>query len=281
MIRLGLLGYPLGHSLSPVMHKAAFKHLEMDGDYTLIETPPDELFDTLKSLKIKKFTGFNVTIPLKVWIVPLLDKVDDYSNLAGAVNTVLITEDNQLHGFNTDIYGFINAIPHEMRLNLKGKKAAVFGTGGVARSAAVGLYKIGVSEIDFYTRSLEKSTEFQELMTTKLPDAKLNFKENNFFPDLTGVSIAVNATPLGMEGVNVDISPAAKSSIDSLPKDAIVYDLVYKPKKTTLLKYAEALGLKTIDGTEMLVLQGAKAFEIWTNKKPPVSTMRSTVLNYL
>ncbi len=88
---------------------------------------------------------------------------------------------------------------------------------------------MGVKEIDFYTRSIDKSSDFQEIMKTKLNDIKVNFKENNFIPDLSGVSIVVNATPLGMEGVNVDISPAAKSSIDMLPKDALVYDLVYKP----------------------------------------------------
>ncbi|MDD3149314.1 MAG: shikimate dehydrogenase [Candidatus Gastranaerophilales bacterium] len=281
MIKLGLLGYPLSHSLSPLMHKAALAKLDIEGEYKLIETPPERLFEIVKELKKGGYKGVNVTIPLKVWIIPLLDNVDDFSNQVGAVNTVLVTDDKQLYGYNTDVFGFINSIPQKSRIHLKGKKAAIFGTGGAARAVIIGLDNIGISEITFFTRNLENSSDFEKLIKTKLPHIKINFIENNYFPDLKDISIAINCTPLGMSGHHRDQTPAAKSSIDTLPIDAIVYDLVYKPKETVFLEYARKRGLITINGVEMLVLQGAKAFEIWTGKPAPIDTMRKAVLENL
>src|ERR1035437_203869 len=150
MIKLGVIGYPIGHSQSPVMHKAALDYLSIHGDYSAIETKPEDLIDTIRFLKVEGFRGFNVTIPLKVWIAPLLHEVDDFANVVGAVNTVLIKENKTLIGYNTDAIGFIEAIPAELRTKLKSKKAAVFGVGGASRAVAVGLGTIGIGEIIFY-----------------------------------------------------------------------------------------------------------------------------------
>jgi len=163
MIKLGIMGYPLGHSLSPIMHKAALEYLGVDAEYALIETRPEDLIDQIKRLRIENYTGFNVTIPLKVWIVPLLNEVDDFANLIGAVNTVIIDRSKGLIGYNTDIIGFIEAIPPQLRENLKNKKAAVFGVGGAARAVAVGLGTIGVGEIIFYSRDTQKASKIKEI----------------------------------------------------------------------------------------------------------------------
>lgn len=281
MLKLGIIGYPLGHTLSPLMHKAALEFLGIDGDYITLETPPDKLVDKVKYLKIHDFKGFNVTIPHKVWIVPLLHDVDDFANIAGAVNTVIIAEDKNLKGYNTDIYGFINAIPQVMRNNLYGKKAAVLGVGGAARAVAVGLIHLGIEEIVFYSIDNKSALKLKEVLNTNSPNVNIIIKEFNEYADLSFASLLVNATPLGMHGVNEDISPITKRSVDSLLDDTIVYDLVYKPRKTRLIKFAEEKGLVTVEGSEMLVLQGAKALSIWIGQDAPVDIMREVVLKNL
>lgn len=278
MIKLGIIGYPLGHTLSPVMHKAALRHLGIEGNYFVLETPPESLIDRIKQLKIEDFIGFNVTIPLKVWVVPLLNEVDEYANIAGAVNTVIISKNKELYGCNTDIDGFIGAIPEDLRKNLKHKKAVVFGAGGAARAIAVGLSMLNLDEITFYARNLEKAVKLNEIMSASFPDVKIKIKEHNEYADLSYASIIVNTTPIGMQGINEGISPVNKSSVESIQSDAIVYDLVYKPNRTRLLQYAEECNLFTIGGLEMLILQGAKALSLWINQEIPVDIMREAVL---
>lgn len=281
MIKLGIIGYPLGHTLSPIMHKAALDYLQIDGDYIAIETPPDQLFDRIKYLKIEGFKGFNVTIPLKVWMVPLLNEVDEYANVAGAVNTVIISENKSLYGYNTDIDGFIEAIPEDLRKNLNSKRAAVFGSGGAARAVAIGLSLLGIDNITFYARNYEKAIKIKKVLADNFPDVKVNIQEYNEFANLSYAAIVVNATPIGMQGINEDISPINKRSIEGLNENTIVYDLIYKPRETKLLKYAKRHNLYTIDGLEMLVLQGAKALSLWTGVESPVNIMREAALKSL
>lgn len=281
MIKLGIIGYPLGHSLSGAMHKAALKYLGIDGNYYILETPPNQLIDRIKHLKIEDFTGFNVTIPLKVWIAPLLNDVDDYANIAGAVNTVVIKENKEMVGYNTDIYGFIEAIPKEHQENLKGKKAAVFGVGGAARAVAVGLAQLGLEEITFYARNTEKALKLKEIIQASFPEIEIKTSSNDQNADLSYSSIFINTTPLGMQGANEEISPISNRAINSLQDDCIVYDLVYRPKVTKLIQLAQKRDLFTLDGTEMLVLQGAKALYIWLEKEAPVDIMREAVLKNL
>lgn len=281
MIKLGIIGYPLGHSLSPVMHKAALDYLGIDGEYSIIETKPEDLIDTVKHLRVDDFTGFNVTIPLKVWIVPLLNNVDDFANLVGAVNTVMINENKELIGYNTDIFGFIEAIPSELRNKLKSKKAAVFGVGGAARAVAVGLGHMGLGEIIFYSRNIDKASKIKEVMNTNFSQVKIRVRQFNDYPDLSQVAIAINTTPIGMKGELVDVSPISRRSMESLPSDSIVYDIVYNPGETRFLEYARNRNLITIDGVNMLVLQGAKALSMWLDIEPPVEVMRDAVLKSL
>jgi shikimate dehydrogenase len=261
------------------MHKAAFDYYGMTADYQVLETIPEDLISRIKYLKVNGFRGFNVTIPLKVWITPLLNDVDDPANFAGAVNTVLIRDNKDLSGYNTDIHGFMSSIPNEFRSSLIQGKAAVLGAGGAARAVAVALVQLGISEINFYARNQEKANKLRDILITNFHGIKINIHGFSEFADFSYASIVVNTTPIGMEGINQIVSPITRSSIESIPKGAIVYDLIYKPKETIFIRYAKSKGLYTIGGTEMLILQGAKSFEIWTGKEAPVDIMREAVLN--
>ena len=151
MYKLGIIGYPLGHSISAAIQKAGLEAMGVEGSYDVMETPPEDLINRIKYIKNNGYNGFNVTIPLKVPMSLFLDDIDDYANIAGCVNTVKIGENKEFYGYNTDIYGFKKAIPPSADLN--GKTAGILGTGGAARAAVVGLAGMGIREIDFYTRN--------------------------------------------------------------------------------------------------------------------------------
>ena len=276
--KFGIIGYPLGHSLSSVMHQAALKALNLDGEYNTLETEPEDLIDRIKMLKRENYFGFNVTILHKVPISLFLSKVDEYANLAGSVNTVKILEDKTLEGFNTDIYGFMEPIKN---LDLNGKKAAILGTGGAARGVVVGLKSLGVSQIDFYTRNIVDSHAAIEGFRKKFPEITINLIQNEFLNTVSIYSIVVNTTPLGMKGKYADVSPLSEKIVKTLPDDGLIYDIVYNPIKTELIKYAEKADKKYIGGLDMLVYQGARAFEIWTGKAPNPDKMRIAALEKL
>lgn len=276
--KFGIIGYPLGHSLSSVMHQAALKALNLDGEYNTLETEPEDLIDRIKMLKRENYFGFNVTIPHKVPISLFLSKVDEYANLAGSVNTVKILEDKTLEGFNTDIYGFMEPIKN---LDLNGKKAAILGTGGAARGVVVGLKSLGVSQIDFYTRNIVDSHTAIEGFRKKFPEITINLIQNEFLNTVSIYSIVVNTTPLGMKGKYADVSPLSEKIVKTLPDDGLIYDIVYNPIKTELIKYAEKADKKYIGGLDMLVYQGARAFEIWTGKAPNPDKMKIAALEQL
>lgn len=261
MLKFGIIGFPLVHSLSPFMHNAALENAGIEGNYAVFETPPEKLEEQVNFFKEQRFRGFNVTIPHKLEIMKFLDSIDDFAKAVGAVNTVVIDENKKLYGYNTDVYGFVQAIPVEIRENLTGTKAAVIGAGGAAKAVLAGLREMGIAEIIVFARN-PKSGE--ELLTENI--------------ELSKFSIVVNTTPVGMYGKNEGISPLSEKSVSTLPADAFIYDIIYKPRKTRLIEIAEKRDLKTLDGLEMLVLQGAKSFEFWTGQKPSVDVMREALL---
>ena len=157
MYKLGIIGYPLTHSVSAAIQKAGFESLGIEGSYDVLETSPEDLISRIKYLKTNGYNGFNVTIPLKVPMSLFLDDIDDYANIAGCVNTVKILDDRSFIGYNTDIYGFKAAIQSDV--DLKGKRVAILGTGGASRAAVVGLAELGVKYIDFYTRNIINSKQ--------------------------------------------------------------------------------------------------------------------------
>lgn len=280
MVKLALIGYPLSHSISAIIHKAALKNLGIDGEYELIETSPEDIFDQVKYLKAYKYDGFNVTIPHKIAITIFIDKFDDNANLAGCVNTVKILPDYTMMGYNTDIYGFVKAIPQATQAKLKNSKVAILGTGGAARASAIGLFQLGVKEIDFYSRNILNAKDMIDFLRDKFPDKTLNIKQIESMKDLSDIEMLVNSTPIGMKSVAANESPVFDVYLETMKKDAVVYDIVYNPLKTVLLKQAENLGINTISGLDMLIYQAARAFEIWTGKTPDTNVMKIAALEY-
>lgn len=274
MIKLGLIGYPVSHSMSAVIYNAAFKALEIEAEYNLIETEPEDLIDRIKFLKSNNYTGFNVTIPHKVPITLFLTQVDNIANIAGCANTVKILPDKSMTGYNTDVYGFQKAIDEDSIKIIKDNKVAVLGAGGAARACAVGLAQLGVSQIDFYVRNIINASNTVNIIRENFPHIKIEMFQIQNIKDLSGYKMLVNTTPLGMRGKAMDITPVSDSVIKTMQKDSIVYDIVYNPINTLLLQQAKANGLKTISGLDMLIYQAVKAIEIWTGEIADASAMK-------
>ena len=279
MYKLGIIGYPLSHSISAVIQKAGFDSLGIEGSYDVLETSPEELISRIKFLKTNGYNGFNVTIPLKVPMSLFLDDIDDYANIAGCVNTVKILEDKSFIGYNTDIYGFKAAIPSEV--DLIGKRASILGTGGASRAAVVGLAEKGVKFIDFYTRNIINSRQTLDYVRNKFPQIEFNVYQIQNIRSLEESAIIINATPIGMRGYMADQMPLEAKDFDKLSNNTVIYDIVYNPIKTVFIKEAEKRGLKTIGGLDMLIYQAQRAIEIWTGKMPDFNVMKIAGLEKL
>ncbi|MBQ4122785.1 shikimate dehydrogenase [bacterium] len=278
MYKFGLIGYPLSHSMSKVIQEAAFKSLGLNGTYDILETEQEDLVSRLKYLRANGFQGFNVTIPLKVPITLFLSGVDNVANVAGSANTIKILDDSSMYGYNTDVYGFVEAMPEDFRQSLNGKSAAVLGNGGAARAIGVGLAILKVKKIDFYVRNIVNAAEMVEALRRNFPNVEMNCKQIERLENLSDYKILVNTTPIGMRGKAMGLSPVDEDVIKTLGDDAAVYDIVYNPLKTELIKLAKKHNKITIQGLDMLIYQGAKAFEIWTGKKPDVLQMKIAAL---
>lgn len=279
--KLGLIGYNLSHSISEVIHKAGLKSLGIEGTYEILETPPEELISRIKFLKTNDYNGFNVTIPLKVPMALFLDHIDKSADVSGCVNTVKIRADRTFHGFNTDIYGFQKAIPAGIQQKLKGANASILGTGGAARAAAVGLIEFGVKQINFYSRNIINSSNIVNYMRETFPDVTFMLFQNSSTGELFKSAIIVNTTPIGMKGNSADKMPLSYETLKELDKNTVIFDVIYNPIKTLLLKKAEEYGLTTINGLDMLIHQAAKAQELWTGKLPDFDKMKIAALENL
>lgn len=279
MYKLGIIGYPLTHSISAAIQKAGFESLGIEGSYDVLETTPEDLISRIKYLKTNGYQGFNVTIPLKVPMSLFLDDIDDYANIAGCVNTVKILEDRSFIGYNTDIYGFKKAIPNDVNLN--NKTAAILGTGGAARASVVGLAEKGIKAIDFYTRNIINSRQTLDYVRAKFPNIEFNVYQIQNIRSLEDASIIVNATPIGMKGYMADQMPLEIRDFNSISQDAVIYDIVYNPVKTVLLREAQVRGFRTISGLDMLIYQAQRAIEIWTEKSPDVNIMKLAAMEAL
>ncbi len=279
MEKFGVIGYPLGHSMSAVIHRAGFKSIGINASYETLETSPESLIDRIKDLKYNGYSGFNVTIPHKVPVALFVDEVDKYADITGAINTVKINSDKSMKGYNTDVLGFKKAIPDDIDLN--GKTAAVLGTGGASRAAVMGLYDRGIKEIGIYTRSIPNAMDYMAYVRRKFPSITFCSYQIDRMRDLSKYDILVNTTPIGMQGKSADLTPVEKDVLKTLPSGAVVYDIIYNPRKTILLKLAEELGYKTINGVDMLVYQAVSAQEIWFGKTPSFSDMKIALLENL
>ena len=269
---VGLIGYPLGHSVSPAIHNAAFKKLGLDYEYVPFEVAPEDLAESLTGMRALHMAGFNVTIPHKESIVPLIDEVTKLARIIGAVNTVL-NQEGKLIGYNTDGAGFIDSLKEDAKINPLGKKTVVLGAGGASRAISIMLAEAGVTSLALSDIQEEKAKDLSEYISSHFEIAcdfvEINSKDLQKAID--GADILVNATPIGMHP-KVDQSPLPET-INLHPK-LLVYDLVYNPSQTKLLKTAKSSGCKTCPGLGMLIRQGALAFTIWTGQEAPLEVMR-------
>ena len=279
MKKFGLIGYPLGHSLSAVIHKAGFKSLGIEANYEILETPPEELVDRVKYFKRNDYEGFNVTIPLKLPISLFVQEVDKYADIAGAVNTVKINSDKTFKGYNTDAMGFKKAIPQN--LDFSGANVALLGTGGASRAAVLALSELGVKYIGVYTRNIPNAMDYMAYMRRKFPQIEFESHQIDLVRDLSKYQLLVNTTPIGMLGRSADMTPIEENVLRTMPANSTVYDVIYNPKKTILLKLAEKLGYNTINGLDMLVYQAVAAQEIWFGQTPDFNTMKIEALENL
>lgn len=279
--KFGLIGHHLSHSISPVIHRAGLESIGIEGSYEILETAPEELIERIKFLKSNDYSGFNVTIPLKVPMALFLDHVDRSADVSGSVNTIKILDDRTFYGYNTDIYGFINAIPVGIRKDLNGSSVCILGTGGASRAAAVGLIELGVKQISFYSRNIINSSEIVNYLRKTFPQVTFNLYQAQSTGALFNSAMIVNTTPIGMKGNSADQMPLALDVIHKLPAGSVVYDVIYNPVQTLLLQKAKNFGLETINGLDMLINQAAKAIEIWTGKMPDISKMKIAALENL
>lgn len=278
--KFALIGYPLGHSLSEFIHNAGFKSLGINATYELMPTPPDELVDRIKYLRSSGYSGFNVTIPLKLPVAMFLDEIDNSANIVKAINTVVIDpQTNALKGYNTDVTGFVKAIPEE--ISLYNKTVAILGTGGAARAAVTALVQKQIKEIKFFTRNITNCIELLEYLRKAYPSVTFNAYQIDKFKDLSDIDMVVNATPIGMSGQAVGYSPLEEEELKTLPEHAVIYDIVYNPKKTNLIKLAQKLHYRTITGLDMLVYQALESEKIWTGLTPDFKDMKISALENL
>lgn len=273
----GVIGDPVAHSRSPALHNAAFAHLGLQARYELWPTPAAELVARVESLRAEHILGANVTLPHKVAVLGLLDRLDPEVVAIGAANTIIRELDGSLTGANTDAPAFLASLREDGGYIPSGQTAVILGASGAARAAAVALVGAGIARLFVVNRSLDKAEALLgDVLATADADPLLFAlgQDDSGVPDaLSSASLVVNATSLGWHG---DDTPLASELI---PPGALVFDMVYRP--TRLLRDAAARGARPLDGAGMLVRQAALAFERWTGRPAPLDVMNAAMRQQL
>ena len=273
-----VIGDPVEHSMSPAMHNAAFKEIGLDWVYVALRVRAEKLAAAIEGVRAFDMPGINVTIPHKIQVIPLLDGLNPLAEKIGAVNTV-VNENGVLTGFNTDASGFLRALT-ENGIRPEGTSGVILGAGGASRAISFALANTRVAPVILNRATgLERAKQLAATVskTTGTETIALELNRGNLTDALKKADILVNSTSVGM-------SPDTENSLvpaELLRPDLVVYDIVYNPVKTRLLREAEAAGAATVSGVDMLVWQGAVAFELWTGKKPPVDIMKKVVMKHL
>ena len=270
---VALIGYPLKHSISPAFQQPAFDHLALDVRYEKWETPEAELPAVVDRLRGPSILGANVTIPCKEKIMPLLEELSDTAVRIGAVNTV-VNRDGKLMGFNTDAEGFVTSLLQGADYRLRNRKVVLLGAGGVARAVVFALLNEEVTSVTVFNRSLERGRSLVRSFARsagRIPLEAPPWNELETSTALQDCDLLVNCTSLGMRYTATEAESPLSAGL--IPKDALVYDLVYNPEETALLREASKAGAETLGGLSMLVHQGAASFELWTGEKAPVDLM--------
>ncbi len=279
---LGVIGCPIEHSLSPVMHNAALSALAQEVlpyVYVPLHIEPANLKSAIQGLANIGCQGFNVTIPHKQAIMPLLYDVSATAKAVGAVNTVWRIEQGWA-GTNTDIQGFLSPLeaqPHDWTQST----VSILGSGGAARAVIAACLQLNCEKVQVFGRNVAKLEQLKAEFLTAIPSNPIHVHQWDVLPEhLAETILLVNTTPVGMYP-QINQSPVTMDQLQQLPKDAIAYDLIYTPNPTQFLKDATTLGHQTINGLEMLVQQGAAALEIWLRKAVPVEVMRAAARSQL
>lgn len=272
---LGIIGDPISHSLSPIMHNSALAHLKLPYLYMPFHVVPDKLDEFFKTFKKRNIHGLNVTIPHKQAVIPYMDSLTKQASLIGAVNTIIV-KNKKLIGDNTDAQGYLESLAKQSQFDLHGKRVILLGAGGAARAIAIGLNQ--ASEVLILNRTLAKAIDLAQELNFKFKQthfAAYSLTKNN--PQFwKHADLLINTTSMGMKNKKLADLP-----LKFLSKQALVSDIVYTPLETSLLKQAKKLGLKTHPGWGMLLYQGALSFKKWTGHEAPLEVMKKNLLEAL
>ena len=273
---LGIIGHPISHSMSPMMHNFALDELNLDYVYIAFDVIAKNLENAMNGIKALKIHGLNVTIPHKETVIQYLDEIDPLALEIGAVNTIKL-QNGLLHGKNTDAEGAKQAL-HNAGINLSGLDVVLIGSGGAAKAISYCLIQ-KINHLTILNRTEQNAKQLVNRLKndaqSKIIAKKLNIP--NLSNEIKSANILINATPVGMY-------PSQHGSIvskDMLHKDLVVFDLIYNPLETQLIKDAKLIGCKTLNGLDMLINQGALAFEWWTNHKPNTKSMKRKLIQIL
>ena len=277
---LALIGNPVSHSLSPIMQNAAIQYLGLDLIYMAIPCKNEDLEIVVNSVKKMNCKGLNITIPFKQKVFDMCSEISPVAKKVKAINTLKLNDNKDWIGTNTDIDGFIYPLK---KLNLIKKSSLILGSGGAARSVIQGLIELKLSKITIISR---KKNSLNELITNFKNDIEIKglLSTNNEIKNLIQeTDLIINTTPVGMSNTtNIDELPFGQGFWDSINSKTIVYDLIYSPSPTPFLKFCDKKGCMTIDGTQMLIAQGAKSLSFWTNGlEVPFEVMHDALKEYL
>lgn len=274
---IAIIGKPLAHSLSPLIHNAAFNKIGMNYNYIPLEIN-EELVEGVVSLgKNSNITGLNITMPYKKTIIPFLDDLDETAKVAGAVNVVNF-ENGISKGYNTDVEAINSAIQKKINSTLSGKKVCIFGAGGVANASAVAMANEKVSEIRITNRTEERAKMLIKNLKVKFTDINFTFVEKKYIKEvITVTDILINATPVGM----IPEDDKMPFSVDNINSNHIVVDLIYRPMMTKLLNESAKRGAQIVSGADIFLRQALASFEIWFKRKAPADVMEDTLVKYL
>ena len=269
--RLGIIGYPIGHSISPIFQQAALNALGIDATYEKWEVTPEGVGDFVNGLRAPDSWGINITLPHKQAVIPFLDEVDEWATAAGAVNTI-VNHDGRLTGHNTDGPGFLRALLVETGYDPKGTRALILGAGGAARGILLALARGGVDSLVIANRTIERAETLAKLaVETGVKSEAIPISGNVLIKTAATADLIVNCTSVGMShGPDEQGTPLTAAQI---PASAIVNDVVYTPLETPLLREAAAAGATALGGLHMLVYQGVLSFQMWTDQEAPADVM--------
>lgn len=264
---VGLIGHPVEHSFSPPMHNVAFDALNMDWAYVAFDVDPFNVKSAIEGAKSLNIRGFNVTIPHKIEVMKYLDEIDEVAGLIGAVNTI---DFKSMKGYNTDGIGAVKAI--EEVTSIKNKKVVVAGAGGASRAISFYIAKYGAESVTILNRNVEKAQSLADdinLIDDVNADSIKNIKDH-----VADADILIDTTPVGM---HPNVNDDAIISAEDMHEDLVVFDAVYNPNETSLIKEAIKANAKPVYGIKMLLYQGVESFKIWTGQNPPVDVMEDAL----